>query len=192
MNRNPSQQSPEHPTDPETRDRACYDRLSAAIAQNRRTYQLRDLGENMQEVSTLIVDHWKPRYLLNHTTRCAYEFMNEQAHLMRVSDADIDWPSLADLSEEYLFRVRTYNALFPTFISRFERGVAWVEWQINPDGRYWMDEDGFGMTPDEEISLYGFIDTACRVVLPFRMIDRSETLQELRTLAEKSVESRKN
>ena len=31
-------------------------------------------------------------------------------------------------------------------------------WQIQPDGRYWEDEDGFGGPSDSEICLYAFID----------------------------------
>jgi len=42
-----------------------------------------------------------------------------------------------------------------------------VRWQINPDGRYYMDDDGFGMTDDEEITLLGKIDRTGKVVVPF-------------------------
>ena len=31
-------------------------------------------------------------------------------------------------------------------------------WQIQPDGRYWEDEEGFGGTSDPEICLYAFIN----------------------------------
>jgi hypothetical protein len=49
--------------------------------------------------------------------------------------------------------------------------VAEVSWQINPDGRYYMDEDGYGMTDDEEITIYGFIDQKAKVVVKFRNIN---------------------
>ena len=42
--------------------------------------------------------------------------------------------------------------------------MAELEWQINPDGRYYMDEDGFGMTDDVEVALVGNIDRTGRVV----------------------------
>ncbi len=42
-------------------------------------------------------------------------------------------------------------------------------WQVQPDGRYWADEDGFGMTNDEEITLYSFLDGDGRFTAPFRV-----------------------
>ena len=36
--------------------------------------------------------------------------------------------------------------------------MAEVSWQLNPDGRYYMDEDGYGMTNEKEITIFGFID----------------------------------
>lgn len=40
-------------------------------------------------------------------------------------------------------------------------------WQIQPDGRYWADDDGFGMENDPEIRLYAFIDTDGKFLGPF-------------------------
>ena len=149
-----------------------------------------DLGENMEVVNMLFIDHWKPHYLLNHNTKCAYEFMNENACLVGVSDTDIDWDSLDGIPKEYLYRIETRNALFPTFIGRFSNGVAKVCWQINPDGRYWMDEDGFGMTPDVEFNIYGYIDSACKVIVPFQAVKDPVRLEEMKALAEKIVAER--
>ena len=39
--------------------------------------------------------------------------------------------------------------------------------EIQPDGRYWMDEDGFGMEDDEEIWLCADIDEEGRFITPF-------------------------
>ena len=47
--------------------------------------------------------------------------------------------------------------------------MAEVEWQLNPDGMYYRDEDGFGMTDDEEINLYGTIDRKGKVVKKFTL-----------------------
>lgn len=33
---------------------------------------------------------------------------------------------------------------------------------------FFMDEVGFGMEPDGESALIGYIDTQCRVVIPFQ------------------------
>ena len=42
-------------------------------------------------------------------------------------------------------------------------------WQIQPDGRYWEDDDGFGGTSDEEINLYAPLDEMGNFTEPFRL-----------------------
>lgn len=49
--------------------------------------------------------------------------------------------------------------------------MAWQKWNgsLTPDGMYYRDEDGFGMTDDEEINLYGAIDRKGKVVKKFTL-----------------------
>jgi hypothetical protein len=150
-------------------------------------YRRENLGENMEVVNTLFIDYWKPRFLLDHDTKCAYEFMNENASFVGVEDSDIDWASLKTIPEEYLERVESRNACFPSFIRSFKNNVAEVCWQLNPDGRYWMDEDGFGMTPDEEFNIYGFIDRTGKVVIPYQAVRDEGQLNRMRIKAESIV-----
>lgn len=158
---------------------------------NTSEYEKRDLGENITLISSVICGYWKPRYVVNHTTKCAYEFMDANESLKMVQYTDIDWLSIRSLPDDCKYRARVYYAGFPTYIYNFQNGVAEVEWQLQPDGRYWMDEDGFGMTPDERISIYGFIDTSCKVVIPFQAISSQEQLDMLRSKAEEIVKNRK-
>lgn len=44
-----------------------------------------------------------------------------------------------------------------------------VYWTVQPDGRYWADEDGFGMTNDEETVLFTHLDGEGRFTGPFRL-----------------------
>ena len=152
-----------------------------------RPYELCNLDENMAVLKQVISGWWKPRYLLNHGTRCAYEFMDPYERLVAVDESDIKWETLKNLPEEYLERVRSRNAMFPSFIMKFQHGVAEVQWQLNPDGRYWMDEDGYGMTPDEEYNIYGFIDSQCRIVMPYQAVKDVADLETLRKQAENIV-----
>ena len=46
--------------------------------------------------------------------------------------------------------------------------LAIISAWIYPDGRYFGDEDGFGMEDNDEVNIYGYIDTNCRVVRKFR------------------------
>jgi hypothetical protein len=63
-----------------------------------------------------------------------------------------------------------------------------VEWQLNPDGRYYTDDDGFGMTDDEEVNIYGFIDRLGNVVMSFRAVKNYRELNTLRLEAESAVQ----
>jgi hypothetical protein len=67
--------------------------------------------------------------------------------------------------------------------------VAEVSWQLNPDGRYYMDDDGFGMTSDEEITVYGFIDSEMNVLVKFQYID--EDWKRLDKMRREAVETLK-
>lgn len=58
---------------------------------------------------------------------------------------------------------------FQCRFSRCPNGHLLVAWEIQPDGRYWMDEDGYGMTPEEEIYLYTTLDEYGRFTGPFRL-----------------------
>lgn len=42
-------------------------------------------------------------------------------------------------------------------------------WEIQPDGRYWEDEDGFGGTSDAEVTLYTFLNENGDFTGPFRV-----------------------
>lgn len=42
-------------------------------------------------------------------------------------------------------------------------------WEVQPDGRYWEDDDGFGGTSDAEVKLYAYIDRQGRFTAPFRL-----------------------
>ena len=66
------------------------------------------------------------------------------------------------------------NALKPVVRFRSEFGVFdderyYMHWQVQPDGRYWADEDGFGWESDSEIVLQALIDRKGNFMGPFRI-----------------------
>jgi len=52
-------------------------------------------------------------------------------------------------------------------IYRFKEGKAQVEWTLQPDGRYFEDEDGFGAEHCSEISLCSYMDKEGNFLCPF-------------------------
>lgn len=59
---------------------------------------------------------------------------------------------------------------FRFWIYAYKDGKASVEWTLQPDGRYFEDEDGFGAENCEEITLYSSLDTNGFFTGPFKRI----------------------
>ena len=57
---------------------------------------------------------------------------------------------------------------FRFWIYAYKEGKALVEWTLQPDGRYFEDEDGFGAENCEEITLYSYLDTNGLFTEPFK------------------------
>ena len=56
---------------------------------------------------------------------------------------------------------------FSFWIGGFQGGRACVSWTLQPDGRYFEDEDGFGAEHCQEITVYSWLDTDGRFTVPF-------------------------
>lgn len=151
-----------------------------------------DLGEDMELIQEDFYGWWKPRYLVDKRTNTKVEFMSDYEYFCTVTVEDIDWESLAPLNEDCKRRARMLSIHFPTSIGRFKNGVAEVSWQLNPDGRYNADDDGYGMTDDEEVELYGFIDRQGKVVSKFRHVSGNlKQTEQMRVEAEAVVKARR-
>lgn len=82
-----------------------------------------------------------------------------------------DFPGI--VQEEFWTKIVSPHALKPQIHFRpsfNKRENGWLMlWEIQPDGRYWADEDGFGMEDDEEVTLYTYVDKNGRFTGPFRI-----------------------
>ena len=169
-------------------DEKLYMVLSA-MDFTRKGYRVSELGEGMSVIEQVIWGWWKQRYLIDNKNCRAYEIMDGNMDFVNFTTNDIDWDSIKQLPEKAKMRAREMSAQFPTFIRGFRNGVAEVSWQLNPDGRYYMDDDGFGMTNDEEITIYGFIDSEMNVLVKFQYID--EDWKRLDKMCREAVETLK-
>ncbi|MBQ7219824.1 MAG: hypothetical protein IJS28_02475 [Synergistaceae bacterium] len=52
----------------------------------------------------------------------------------------------------------------------FKDGLLQFFWMVQPDGRYYADDDGFGMEHDAEIILMSYMDTNGYFVRPFEHV----------------------
>lgn len=159
--------------EPGTYDEKMY-RVLISDKYSRDGYEKCSLGEGMEIVNQVIWGWWKPRFLLNHNLKTAYEWMWPSEQLAIVDVEHIDWDSMNDLPEEAISTLQAYSFKYPSFIKGFKNGIALVQWQLIPDGRYWMDDDGFGMTGDVELNIYGFIDQEANIVSKFHYYTDAE------------------
>lgn len=65
----------------------------------------------------------------------------------------------------HLFHDVRYEACF----KRIDENNYFMEWMIQPDGMYWMDEDGFGIEDDRSITLYSIINSNGNFIKPFEL-----------------------
>ena len=82
----------------------------------------------------------------------------------------VDFPGIAypELVSLYKKGVSNGRIRFRSNISMLGEQYALI-WQIQPDGRYWEDEYGFGMTSDDEINLYAHFNEKGRFTEPFHI-----------------------
>lgn len=156
----------------------CYERGTKYL------HNKEKIGEGMALITQVIGGWWKPRYLLDCHSKQAVEFMDHNERLLTVGDADIAWDTMGDLPELAIEQARARSFHFPSFVRNYHNNVAEVLWQLHPNGRYYMDDDGGGATDDKEVNLYGFIDRQGRVVVPFRPIANYSEIRALRKQAE--------
>lgn len=132
-------------------------------------FELRSLGDGMT-VGLGCGGEWKkPRFLLDDVNKTGIEFMNSDSILQTIDvKEDIDWKSLNGQSKNTINKVKSLDGYYPVQISQFSYGRAKVTWTLSPSGMFYMDEDGFGMEPDnEEVKLIGFIDRNGNVIRKF-------------------------
>ena len=56
---------------------------------------------------------------------------------------------------------------FVFWASKYQGGLCRISWMVQPDGRYYADEDGFGADDDEEVWLYAYINERGEFVTKF-------------------------
>lgn len=71
--------------------------------------------------------------------------------------------------KEYTLRRLTEEVRFGMQFEQQPDGRYLVKWDIQPDGLYWMDSDGFGAEMDLPISLYTYLDEKGQFTGPFRV-----------------------
>ena len=111
-----------------------------------------------------------------------------------VDDSDIDYDAIVKECENGVgdakAKVICYSRL--NRWDGFKDGLCAISWMLYPDGRYFADEDGFGMEDNDEEEVYAIIDIDLNIIEPFRPIkDVAAYLKEIRKEKRESVNNNK-
>ena len=128
-------------------------------------------------------------YIANTITGEIRKLSTANGNLL-VDDNDIDYNAIAKECENGIGNAQAKDIRYAG-LNRwdgFKDGLCAISWMLYPDGRYFADEDGFGMEDNDEEEAYAIIDTDLNIVEPFRPIkDIAAYLKEIRKNKRESV-----
>jgi hypothetical protein len=109
-----------------------------------------------------------PLFMANFYTGKARQLLDESCHLVGFADSDFDWEKLKTVEHSYDLNHQYVDYGGLGRYSDFHDGVCCLSWMLYPDGRYFADEDGYGMEDNEEENIYCIIDHHLRIVIPWQ------------------------
>lgn len=152
-----------------TDSKELYKKLSADFKAEK-NYYFSDLGEGMMQGR----EHGTRRiFLVNKNEREAWELVGPTGTFEHWNAVAVEICTAFDLPARAQRNAISTMANYYFGVNPFKDGVAYVQWTLQPDGRYYADSDGFGMTDDDEINVYAFIDKKAHVLVPFQPMDKS-------------------
>ena len=103
------------------------------------------------------------RTIINHHRICDFPGIANEELIMPYYKEGSKIPPIA----QYGYSCECYDQEKPQFV---------VYWMIQPDGRYYADEDGYGAEQQSEIELYAFLDDEGRFEGAFRIRSIGNTM----------------
>lgn len=156
-----------------------YDDLMADLEKNddQADYYHRDMGCGMLRFSNRSYGN-KQIFIVNPAIKKVYPISEANGKLVGFTSDDIDWDNVNQLEHNADAKklIADYGGLS---IGDYRDGVARVDWMLYPDGRYFADEDGFGMEDNDEVNICAYIDTECKVLVKFQDMEDPEKSKNL-------------
>lgn len=146
-----------------------YKTLSADFKTERRFY-FAERGEGMMQARE---KDFRRMFLVNNNTKEAWELLAANGRFSFWDASAVEIASAFNLPYRAQRNAVELIAPYHFGINEFKDGVAYLSWTLQPDGRYYADEDGFGVEDDDEINFYAFIDTQANILIPFQSMDDS-------------------
>lgn len=156
----------------EDRDFRCkwlkptYDDLMADMKKNDKDadFYHRDLGCGM--LSFRRKGSTTRSFIVNLALKKVYPIAEGDGKIIAFTLDDIEWDNVNQL-ENHGDAIKLI-ANYYIEVCDYKDGVARVAWLLYPDGRYFADEDGYGMEDNDRTYVSAYIDTECRVLVKFQ------------------------
>lgn len=116
-------------------------------------------------------------FIVNPALKKVYPIAEASGKLVAFTHDDIEWDNVNQLPNHD--DAEKLVAKYYFSIDSYKDGVARVNWMLYPDGRYFADEDGFGMEDNDETRVSAYIDTECRVLVKFQDMEDPEKAEKL-------------
>lgn len=105
----------------------------------------------------------------------------ERGKLVGFSDEEIDFEAIDKLENSHNAHSRIIQYAGINRWGDCKDGLIALSWMLYPDGRYFADEDGYGMEDNDEVKVYCVLDENLQVVRPFGPVDDvTELLSKMR------------
>ena len=131
-------------------------------------------GENLWYVR----DNEYGKYLVNMVTGKMRK-ISERGTLVGFSDDEIDFEAIDKLENSHNAHSRSILYAGIDRWTNCKNGLIALSWMLYPDGRYFADEDGYGMEDNDEVKVYCVLDENLQVVRPFAPVDDVSRLLKL-------------
>ena len=158
-----------------------YNQLSKDF-EKERFYNFAERGEGMLQAYE---KNGNRIFLVNTEKKEAWEFVGVTRTFSLWNASAVKLPSTFDLPELARRNAMAVKAPYYFGFGEYEKGVTLVVWTLQPDGCYYADEDGYGMTDDDEVNLYAYIDREGHILVPFQPMD-DDLKHKYRLQAEKN------
>lgn len=123
-------------------------------------------GENLLHVT----DCEYGEYLVNIVTGKVRKIV-ERGTLVGFSDEEIDFEAIDKLENSHNAHSRRIQYAGINRWTNCKNGLIALSWMLYPDGRFFADEDGYGMEDNDEVTVYCVLDENLHVVRPFAPVD---------------------
>lgn len=135
-------------------------------------------GENI----LLVKEENGDRYLVNKATGKARQ-ISMPGYVVGFSDDEIDFSTVDKLPHGYKAHSRDMDYTPICWYDRCKNGIIALVWMLYPEGRYFADEDGYGMEDNDEEKIYCILNDNLEVIRPFTVVPNIRALLDQLTQA---------